>query len=57
MSAKMGRPTDSTKEYMLRVRMNSEALKKMDKCCEIKKISRSELVRECIQEKYEKLKK
>lgn len=54
---KMGRPTDSLKDYMLRVRMDRETLEKLDFCCEAENLSRSEVVRKGIQEQYDRLKK
>lgn len=54
---KMGRPTESRKDYMLRVRMDSETLEKLDACCKAGKLSRSEIVRKGIQEQYDRLKK
>lgn len=58
MVAKKGRPTSSNaKDYMLRVRMNEDTLQKLDECCKIKKQSRSEIVRECIEEEYRRIKK
>lgn len=56
-TSKMGRPTDSPKDYMLRVRLDKETLIKLDECCEAKKITRSEIVRNGIHDQYEKLKK
>ena len=56
-TSKMGRPTDSPKDYMLRVRLDKETLSMLDECCEAKKITRSEVVRNGIQDQYEKLKK
>ena len=43
--------TDNPKDYMLRVRMDSETLDKLDTLCTEAKKSRSEVVRECIHEK------
>jgi metal-responsive CopG/Arc/MetJ family transcriptional regulator len=58
MVAKMGRPnSDNPKEYMLRVRMDQETLQMLDKCCEEENLSRSEVVREGIKERYERIKK
>lgn len=58
MVAKRGRPTsENAKDYMLRVRMNNETIKKLDKCCEEENKSRSEIVRECIEEKHSRIKK
>lgn len=54
---KMGRPTESLKDYMLRVRMDKETLEKLDTCCKTEKLSRSEIVRKGIQEQYDRLKK
>lgn len=56
-TSKMGRPTESPKDYMLRVRMDQETLEKLDECCEAEKLSRSEVVRRGIQEHYGRLKK
>lgn len=56
-TTKMGRPTESLKDYMLRVRMDRETLEKLDKCCESSGLSRSEIVRKGIQEQYDRLKK
>lgn len=58
MVAKIGRPTiDNSKDYMLRVRMEEEILKKLDICCKIENKTRSEIVREIIVERYNKTKK
>lgn len=54
---KSGRPTDSPKDYMLRVRMDNETLKKLDECCDRENLSRSEMVRACIVEHHEKTNK
>lgn len=47
--------TDSPKEYMLRVRMDYGTLEKLDIICEIENLSRSEFVREVIEEKFRKI--
>lgn len=58
MVAKKGRPaSENSKNYMLRVRMDNLTLEQLDKCCEIYKLSRSEIVRKGIQEQYDKTKK
>ena len=54
---KMGRPTDSPKIFMLRVKMDKETLAKPDECCEMQGMNRSEFVRRNICEKYDALKK
>lgn len=58
MVAKIGRPlSDNSKDYMLRVRMDKDTLNKLDECCKKQKHTRSEVVRECIQEKHSNLNK
>ena len=49
--------TDNPKDYMLRVRMDKEMVEKLDKICEVESASRSEVVRNGIEEQYQKLKK
>lgn len=49
--------TDNPKDYMLRVRMDKETVEKLDKICEAESTSRSEVVRNGIEEQYRKLKK
>lgn len=49
--------TDKPKDYMLRVRMDSETLEKLDTCCKIENLTRSEVVRNGIQEHFDHLKK
>lgn len=57
MSPKTGRPpSDSPKDFMLRVRLDEETLEHLDKCCEIQKLSRSQVVRNGIQGQYDRLK-
>lgn len=53
---KMGRPTDSPKTFMLRVKMDKDTLDKLDKCCELEHTNRSAFVRKSIHEKYDSLK-
>ncbi len=58
MVAKRGRPTsENSKDYMLRVRMDNGTIKKLDECCKQEEKSRSEIVRECIEEKHSRIKK
>ena len=57
MKAKMGRPTESVKDYMLRVRLDKEYLEKLKKIEEKNKITKSEIVRKGIDEQYERLEK
>lgn len=54
---KIGRPTESKKEHMLRTRVDNEILNKLEKISEIKKISKSEVVRKGIELQYEALNK
>lgn len=49
--------TDSPKDFMLRVRLDEETLAELDYCCQIDNISRSEMVRQGIHERYAKIKK
>ena len=49
--------TDNPKDFMLRVRMDKEIVEKLDTVCNIQGISRSEAVRNGIEEQYQKLKK
>lgn len=46
--------TDKPKEYMLRVRMDEETLSKLDTVCESENKTRSEVVRNGIEEQYQK---
>lgn len=58
MVAKKGRPvSENPKDYMLRVRMDEQTLQQLDECCEAENLSRSEVVRQGIQEQHSKLKK
>ncbi len=49
--------TDSPKNHMLRVRMDTETLEKLDTICEEEGQTRSEIVRRGIEEQYQKTKK
>lgn len=58
MVAKIGRPTmENSKDYMLRVRMDKETLEKLDECCKYENKSRSEIVRDSIEERNSRIKK
>lgn len=55
---KRGRPfSENPKDYMLQVRMDMQMLAQLDECCKAANLSRSGLVRKCIKETYDKLKK
>lgn len=47
--------TENPKDYMLRVRMDKETVEKLDKLCEQKEKSRSEIVRDGIEQQYREL--
>ncbi len=49
--------TNTPKDFMLRVRLDSETLVKLDKICDVEDKSRSEVVREGIAEKYRQVEK
>ena len=49
--------TNSNKDYMLRVRMDKEVLKKLDDISNAKNKIRSETLRELIENEFEKNKK
>ena len=49
--------TDKPKDYMLRVRLDAETVDKLDTICKEQKKSRSEVVRNSIEEQYQKTKK
>ena len=58
MVAKKGRPaSESPKDYMLRVRLDKETLTQLDECCEVEGKSRSEIVRQGIEEQHRQIKK
>ncbi len=49
--------TDNPKDFMLRVRLDEETLKKLDVVCKEAQMTRSEVVRKGIDEQYQKKKK
>lgn len=49
--------TDKPKDYMLRVRLDSETVDKLDTVCKETNTSRSEAVRNGIEQQYQKIKK
>lgn len=53
----MGRPTECPKDKLLQVRLDDETLEKLDKCVKVENKSRSQVVRESISDRYEKIKK
>lgn len=49
MEKKVGRPyAEKPKDYMFRMRMDNETLKKLDELCTKNNLSRSEMVRQLI---------
>lgn len=57
MNAKMGRPTESPKTTMVRVRMDEETVKMMDECAEKMNTTRSDIIRTGITKVYAEIKK
>ena len=58
MVAPKGRPkTDNAKHYTLRLRLDKPTLAKLDECCKVENLSRSEIVRKGIEEQHGKIKK
>ena len=57
MAGRIGRPkSDNSKDFLLRVRLDKETLKKLDWCCDLERLTRSEIVRKGINERYERSK-
>ncbi|AYZ73030.1 CopG family transcriptional regulator [Fusobacterium necrophorum] len=51
---KMGRPTDSKKNLMLRIRLDEETHKKLEKLAQSENVSMSEFVRNFIKVQHKK---
>lgn len=51
---KIGRPTESLKDTMLRIRVDKALLDKLDKLAEINKSNRSAIIRDAIETVYDK---
>lgn len=49
--------TDNPKDYMLRVRLDEATVEKLDSICKEEGKNRSEVVRDGIEQRYQKLKK
>lgn len=57
MSPKKGQKIkDNTKDFMLRTRLDSETLKKLDYSAEKLGVSRSQIIRNGIDDEYQKVK-
>lgn len=52
---KMGRPTENPKKIVKRARMSEEDISKLKKCCDVLKISESDVLRMGVDEVYRKL--
>ena len=52
---KIGRPTESKKNHMIRVRMDKETVQKLDECVQELNSNRSSIIREGICEIHQKL--
>ncbi len=57
MSPRTGRPTDSPKNTMLRVRVDEGVLQMLDECAEKLNLTRSEVIRKGIKTVYLGIKK
>ena len=55
IKAKMGRPTDSPKNVMVRVRMDAEMIEMINKCSRTLRITVSEVVRQGVKKVYDGL--
>ncbi|WP_432402154.1 ribbon-helix-helix protein, CopG family [Wukongibacter sp. M2B1] len=53
---KIGRPTDNPKNISVRIRMDETTVTKLDKCCEVENLNRSEMIRKSIHKFYDDLK-
>lgn len=49
--------TEKPKDFMLRVRLDTEIVEQLDECCKKEETTRSEIVRRGIREQYAKIKK
>lgn len=54
---KMGRPTDNPKTIVKRARMSEDDVNKLKVCCEVLKLSESDVLRMGVDEVYSKIKK
>lgn len=57
MNKKLGRPTDSPKDTVLRLRIDKETLSKLEYCTKVLNSNKSETVRKGIEKMYDELKK
>lgn len=52
-----GRPTDDRKESRLQFRLSEGDTKKLDYCCEVLGLTKAEVIRQGIEQMYEKARK
>lgn len=52
---KMGRPTDNPKNISLKVLLDDDTSKKLEKCSEVLKVSKAEIMRRGVDEIYKGL--
>lgn len=57
MSSKLGRPTESPKNFSTRIRMSKEDIEKLEYCCKATGKLKAEIIREGINKVYNQLKK
>lgn len=57
MSSKLGRPTDSPKNFSTRIRMSKEDVEKLNYSCKATGKLKAEIIREGIDKVYNELKK
>ena len=54
---KIGRPTDSPKDIVLKIRIDKATANWLDKCCERLAVSKAEVVRRGVKKMYDDLEK
>ncbi len=54
-AAKMGRPTDSPKNFMIRVRMDTATVEMLDECAKALNTTRSDVIRAGIRKAYQEI--
>lgn len=52
---KIGRPTDSPKDIVLKVRIDKDTSDQLEKCCEELTVSKAEVVRRGVKKMYDDL--
>lgn len=54
MSPRTGRPTDDPKKLRLGIRLSESQTKKLDYCCKVLGLTKTEVIQQGIEEMYEK---